>query len=114
MLSVDISCIGEVAIIECEGRIVQSEAAFKLRQAVISLRDPRIIVLDLSKVPVVEGGGLGMLQFLRQWAHSHDIQLKLLDPCQSVRDRLKHANSMGEFDIATLEEVMVLFSRADE
>jgi hypothetical protein len=52
MLSVNIANISEMAVIECEGRIVRSEAAFKLRQAVTSLRDARIIVLDLSKVPL--------------------------------------------------------------
>jgi anti-anti-sigma regulatory factor len=113
MLTVNISSIGKIAIIECEGRIVRSEAAFKLRQAVTSLSDARIIVLDLSKVPVIEGGGLGMLVFLQGWAHCENIRLKLLDPCQSVRDRLKHASSMCEFDIATLDEVTALFGGAD-
>ena len=113
MLTVNISSVGKIAIIECEGRIVRSEAAFKLRQAVTSLSDARIIVLDLSKVPVIEGGGLGMLVFLQGWAHCENIRLKLLDPCQSVRDRLKHASSMCEFDIATLDEVTALFGGAD-
>jgi hypothetical protein len=56
--------IGEMAVIECEGRIDRSEAAFKLREAVTSQRDARIIVLDLSEVFAIEGGGLGMLVFL--------------------------------------------------
>ena len=34
MLKINIDNIGELAIIECEGRIVQSQAAFKLRDAV--------------------------------------------------------------------------------
>ena len=44
MLSVHIENIGELAVIECEGRIVRSEAAFKLREAANSERDARIIV----------------------------------------------------------------------
>jgi hypothetical protein len=40
MLSVHIDNIGEMAVIECEGRIVRSEAAFKLRAAVNSLHLP--------------------------------------------------------------------------
>jgi anti-anti-sigma regulatory factor len=113
MLSVHIENIGEMAIIECEGRIVRSEAAFKLREAVNSQRDARIIVLDLSEMPTIEGGGLGMLVFLQRWAHDHDIRLKLFNPRQSVRDRLEHVSSMREFDIATLDEMMALLARAD-
>ena len=36
MLKLNIDNIGDLAIVECEGRIVQSEAAFKLRDAVTS------------------------------------------------------------------------------
>jgi anti-anti-sigma regulatory factor len=113
MLSVHIENIGETAVIECEGRIVRSEAAFKLRAAVNSQRDARIIVLDLSEVPAIEGGGLGMLVFLQRWAHDRDIRLKLFNPRQSVRDRLEYINSMREFDIATLDEMTALLACSD-
>ena len=108
MLSVGIENVGEMAVIECRGRIVRSEAAFKLREAVKSQSDAHTIVVDLSKVSAVEGGGLGMLVFLQRWAHDHDIRLRLFNPCKSVRDRLKHANSSPEFDFASLDEVMAL------
>jgi anti-anti-sigma regulatory factor len=113
MLSVNIENIGEMAVIECEGRIVRSEAAFKLRKAVDSQRGARVIVLDLSEVSANEGGGLGMLVFLQRWAHDHDIRLALFNPRQSVRDRLEHARSMQEFDMATFDEMMALLARAD-
>ena len=38
--------MGELAILECKGRIVRNEAAFKLRKAILCLGDPPIIVLD--------------------------------------------------------------------
>jgi anti-anti-sigma regulatory factor len=60
MLTVHIENIGDLTVIECEGRIVRSEAAFKLRDAVTLQSDSRIIVLDLSEVSAIEGGGLGM------------------------------------------------------
>jgi len=113
MLGVHIENIGDMAVIECEGRIVRGEAASKLRAAVNSQRDARIIVLDLSEVPAVEGGGLGMLVFLQQWTHDHGIRLNLFNPRHSVRDRLEHASSIREFDIATLNEMMALLARAD-
>jgi anti-anti-sigma regulatory factor len=113
MLSVHMENIGEMAVIECEGRIVRSQDAFELRKAVNLQSDARIVVLDLSEVTAIAGGGLGMLVFLQRWAHDHDIRLKLFNPRQSVWDTLQHASSMREFDIVTLDEMMALLARAD-
>jgi anti-anti-sigma regulatory factor len=113
MLGVHIERIGQLAVIECEGRIVCSEAAFKLREAITSQRDARIIVLDLSEVSTIEGGGLGMLVFLRRWAYDHDIRFKLFNLTKSVRDRLEHVSPMGEFDIASLDEMLALLACED-
>jgi anti-anti-sigma factor len=97
MLNVTVENIGELAVVECEGRIVQSEAVFKLRQAVTSQTDARIVVIDLSEVDAIEGGGLGMLVFLQRWARDHNIRFLLSDPSESVRNRLKRAKSLAEF-----------------
>ncbi len=113
MLTVYIENIGDMAVIECEGRIVQSDDALKLRNAVNLQADARTIVLDLSEVSAIAGGGLGMLVFLQRWAQDHDIRLKLFNPRQSVRNMLEHASSMRDFDIATLDEMMALLTIAD-
>ena len=49
MLNVTVANIGELAVVGCEGRIIQSESAYKLREAVTSQTDARIIVVELSK-----------------------------------------------------------------
>ena len=113
MLNIQTENIGGLAVIECEGRIVRSADALKLREAVSLQSDARIIVLDLSEVSALEGGGLGMLVFLQRWADDHEIRLKLFNPRQSVRDRLKRANPIREFDEATLDEMMALLARED-
>ncbi len=113
MLNLHIEKIGDLAVVECEGRVVRSEAAFTLREAVTSLRNARIIVLDLSEVRAIEGGGLEMLLFLKRWAYDYDIQFKLFNPTRSVRDRLALVNSITELDIATLHEMMALLANAD-
>jgi anti-anti-sigma regulatory factor len=104
--------VGEMAVIDCEGRIVRSEDAFKLRDAVNLQSDSRIIVLDLSGVSAIAGGGLGMLVFLQRWTYDHDIKFKLFNPRLSVWNSLKHTNSMRTFDIATLDEMMALLASA--
>jgi anti-anti-sigma regulatory factor len=113
MLDLGIDRIGELGIVECRGRIVRSEAALKLRRAVTSLDDLQIIVLDLSEVSAIEGGGLGMLQFLLRWTRDHKIQFSLFNPTKSVRDRLELVRSTPAFHIASLEEMMALLTNAD-
>ena len=108
MLTVHIETLGDLAVVECEGRIVRSDAAFKLREAVRSQGDARIIVLDLSEVAALEGGGLGMLLFLQRWADDHDIRLKMFNPRPSVRARPEHVSPMRGFDIAALDEMASL------
>ena len=57
MLSVQIENIGDMAVVECEDRVVRSEAAFKLRAVVTTQRDARIVVLDLSEVRAIGSSG---------------------------------------------------------
>jgi anti-anti-sigma factor len=104
--------IGEMAVVECQGRIVRSEAAFRLRDAVTSQADARVVVLDLSEVYALGSAGLEILVFLRRWAFEHDIQLKLFNPSRFVRHRIELATAMCEFEIASLHEMMALLARS--
>ena len=113
-MSLQTENIGFLSIIECEGRIVNSDAAFGLRDAVLCEADASVIVLDLTEVTALEGGGLGMLVFLQRWAHDHSIRMKLFNPRPSVRFRLEHASTFYEFDIASLDEMTEMLSRAEE
>jgi len=108
MLNVTVENIGELAVVECEGRIVQREAAVKLRKAVTAQTDALIVVLELSEVHAIEGGGLGMLIFLRRWARDHNIRFLLFNPSKSVRNGLKRIRSISEFCIPTMEEMTAL------
>lgn len=105
--------IGDVTVIECEGRIVRSEAACSLHKAVTSQSSSRTVVLDLSEVSSIEGSGLGMLCFLQSWAKEFHIQLKVFNPTYSVKNRLDSTNSVVKFDIATLQEMMTLLEEAE-
>ena len=113
MLNVSVENIGELAVVECEGRIVQSESVSQLREAVTSLTDARIVVLELSGVRAMGDVGLGMLVFLRRWARKHDIRFLLFNPSKSLRSRLKRARSTAEFYIPSLEEMMALLAYAN-
>jgi anti-anti-sigma regulatory factor len=113
MLNVTVENIGELAVVECEGGIVQKDAAVKLRNAVTSQTNARIVALDLSEVHSIGGGGLGMLIFLRRWARDHNIRLLLFNPSKSVRTGLKRIRSISEFYIPSMEEMMALLAYAN-
>jgi anti-anti-sigma regulatory factor len=108
MLNVHIEKIGDVTVVQCEGRIVRSDAAFKLRDAVTQQIDARVILLDLSEVETLGGGGLGMLVFLQQWSRKYGIDLKLFDPPDPIRRSLERVSSTTEFEIASTEEILSL------
>jgi anti-anti-sigma regulatory factor len=113
MINVNVEKLGELRVVECDGRIVRSDAAFALRDSVTSQADARVIVLDLSEVNALEGGGLGMLMFLQRWAQDHHIKLKLFNPRSSVRARLERTAPPVGFEIVSLEELLDLLGQAD-
>jgi len=113
MLNVTVANIGELAILGCEGRIVDREAAYKLREAVTSQAEARIVVLELSEVRAIGGGGLGMLVFLQRWAREHNIRFLLFHPSKAVENKLKHAGSIAKFYISSSEEMTALLAYAN-
>ena len=84
MLTIDVEKTGDVAVVRCGGRIVRGEEARMLRSAVVSEKNSRIVVLDLSEVESLDAGGLTTLLSLHQWALSRGVQLKLVNPTHFV------------------------------
>ena len=108
MLEVHITKSDDVVVILCKGRIVRSAAAFALRDAVTQQRDARVVLLDLSEVESLEGGGLGMLVFLQRWTRDNGIELILFGPNNPVRKTLERASSTSGFEITPAKEALSL------
>ena len=109
MLVLNVWRIGKVAVIQCEGRIVRSDAAFQLRNVVAQQRASRVVLLNFSGVQALDGGGLGMLIFLQMWTHDRGIQLKAFDPVAAVRRSLERTRSAAAaVEIAATGEVLSL------
>jgi anti-anti-sigma factor len=113
MLSVHNDRIGDVAVLECKGQVEHSDAAFKLRDRVMAQADARVIVLDLSEVDSIDSGGLAMLLFFEAWALDHDIELKVFNPSNWVRHRIKEAQSVMDFEISTIYDVSTLVAHTE-
>jgi len=104
---------GDVAVLQCAGRIVRAQSLSLLRDAVTSLSQIRVLVLDLSEVEMVDGGGLGLLVYLRNWACAKDIQLKLVNPSRLVRKTFELTRLTSVLHISSVEDVIQIFCRGD-
>jgi anti-anti-sigma factor len=105
-LSIKREQTGDVAVLQCAGRIVRGEALHFLRDAVTCLNRPRVVVLDLSEVEMLDGGGLGMLVFLHRWTRDNGIQLKLVNPSSFVREMLDRTRLTCVFSISSMDDVV--------
>jgi len=105
---------GDVAVLQCAGRVVRGEALHFLKDAVTGLKKPRVIVLDLSEVEMLDGGGLGMLVFLHRWTRERNIQLKLVNPSDFVREMLDRTRLTCVFNISSMEDVVEILCTASQ
>jgi len=100
---------GDVAVLQCYGRMVSSEALCLLRETVTTLSQARVIVLDLSEVTLVGARGLGMLVSLHNWACAKGIQLKLVNPSKVVREMLELTGLTAVLDISSINDVIQMY-----
>jgi len=104
---------GDVAVLQCAGRIVRAQALSLLKGTVTGLSQMRVVVLDLSEVEMVDAGGLGVLVSLHNWACAKDIQLKLVNPSRLVRKTLALTRLTSVLHISSVEDVIHIFCRGD-
>jgi len=112
MLNIDVEKTGDVAVVRCGGRIVRGEEVRSLRRAVVSEKDSRIVVLDLSEVETLDAGGLTTLLSLHQWACSRGVQLKLVKPTPFVREILARTQLDRVLDISAFDHALVVLRGA--
>jgi anti-anti-sigma factor len=113
MFSVDLDRSEDVVVLQCRGRMIRGEATLTLREAVTSQRDARIVVLDLSDLQTIDGGGLGLLAFLYGWTSDNGIQLKLVNPSHLVREMLERTKLAELFDLSTVDEALMILRSPD-
>lgn len=113
-LYINIEQTADVAVLQCAGRMVRSQALSLLKDAVTGLSRLRVVVLDLSEVEMLDAGGLGMLVSLHNWACVNGIQLKLVNPPKPVRQMLERTRLTSVFHISSVEDVIQIFCNGDQ
>jgi len=111
MLTLDVEKANDVAVVRCSGRLVRGTEIATLRNAVVSEKNTRIVVLDLSEVEALDAGGLNALVSLQLWSRNHGVQLKLVNPSPFVREMLTTTRLDQVFDISSLHDALVVLSR---
>src|SRR5215470_17854592 len=94
----------DVAVVRCSGRLVRGEALDILKHAVTSLSRLRVVVLDLSEVEMLDGGGLGMLVFLHKWTRAAGVQLKVVNPSSLALEMLTRTRLTSVLDVWSLDD----------
>jgi hypothetical protein len=79
---VNIDTLGEMAIVECAGRFVRNDAASKLRNAVISQTNARVVVLDLTQMDAI-GGGAGDALALAEMGSGPRYSIPAIQPVRN-------------------------------
>ena len=110
MLTIDVEKTGDVAVVRCVGRIVRGAGIRTLRDAVLSEKNVRIVVIDLSDVETVDAGGLTALLSLQQWAWNCNVQLKLVNPSHFVNEVLTRTGLDHVFDISSFDHALFILS----
>jgi anti-anti-sigma factor len=112
MLTIDVEKNSEVAVVHCSGRLVRGVEVCTLRNAVVSEKTTRVVVLDLSEVEFMDAGGLNSLVSLHHWTRNHGIQLKLVNPSGLVREMLTRTGLNRVIEISSLRDALTILSGA--
>ena len=113
MFTVQLDNSGEVAVLQCTGRFVRGSAIKDLRERVTTLQGARVIVLDLSDLETLDGGGLGALVFLHRWTNEHGIQLKLVNPSHFVREVLEATRLIEVLNVSSVCDAVRILTYPD-
>ena len=112
MLKVHTQKLGMVTILHLKGRIMIGETKV-LRNAVLSLCNASVIVLDLMRVTGVDAHGLGVLLELREQIQSKGVELRLMTVTRLVRQVLEATRLNTVFEVSSETEVLSRASRVE-
>jgi anti-sigma B factor antagonist len=105
--------MGDVAVVQCGGKLIFQSEASALCEAVTKLVGKyRSIILDLNEVASIDGGGIGILVDCIRNARSAGTQLMLCRVPEKVRLLLDITRVSSLVDIATSERDALERSRA--
>ena len=112
-MNLHVDHLGDLAIVECQGKVFPNDAAISLRDTVMSQAGANAIVLDLSQVYALGDSILVMLVRLQRWALEHNVDFRLFNPTSFVCQTFEETGFAPEFHITdSLEGIIALLARS--
>ena len=101
--------VGQVVIMELEGKLTIGVGDVKLRDALVAALDKgdRMLLIDLDKVKTIDSSGLGELIRCKVTAAEKGAEVKLLHVNLKARKLLTMASLVGVFEMYDDEEMAV-------
>jgi anti-anti-sigma factor len=112
MLKITVQKLGDISVLLCNGRIVAGDAGSILRNAVLSQRYTRMLVIDLARVERIDAAGLAVLLGLRESARSRAIIFKLMNATKRVEEILELTHLQRVFKFCSVRELFCLLHHA--
>ncbi|HXO35991.1 MAG TPA: STAS domain-containing protein [Candidatus Acidoferrales bacterium] len=108
MLKITVQNLGDTSVVRCDGRIVAGDGGSILRNAVLSQRHSRMLVIDLAQVERIDAAGLGILLGLQESARSRAIMFKLMNATKRVEQILELTHLQSVFEFCSVRELFCL------
>jgi anti-sigma B factor antagonist len=112
MLKITVQKLGDTSVVRCHGRIVAGEAGSILRNAVLTQRHTKTLVIDLARVESIDAGGLGVLLGLRESARSSGLMFELMNATKRVDEILELTRLQRVFEFCSVRDLLCLLHRA--
>ena len=112
MLKITVQNLGDTSVVRCHGRIVAGDAGSILRNAILSQRHSRMLVIDLAQVERIDAAGLGVLLGLQKSARSSAIMFKLMNATKRIEEILELTHLQRVFEFCSVREIFCLMHRA--
>jgi anti-anti-sigma factor len=110
MLKVHTKNLGTVAVLCLQGQIVIGETEI-LRNAVNSLCETSVVILDLARVTTVDAHGLGVMLELRERTHAKGSRFELMNVSEPMSVVLEITRLNSVFQITSGVEFFPAVSR---
>ena len=100
MLNVTAKNMGRIAVLNLEGQVMIGKTE-KLRDTVQSLPQTSSVILDLSRVTLIDAHGLGVMLQLREKSHAKGGSFQLVNVSKPLREILRITRLDAVFQISS-------------